>query len=156
MEAEPFYDQFAPREWERLERHRTEFAVTLRALDEFLSAPPYAVLNIGGGPGRYSIELARQGYTVTLLDISGESLRLARQKAAEAQVSLAGYIHGNALDLSELDESSFDAVLLMGPLLSKLMRTCAKSASSQHAKQPVPKRTSTEKGTYHEGRIRFL
>jgi len=40
--------------------------------------------------------------------------------------------------------------------LSKLTRTCVKSASSQHAKQPVPKRISIEKGTYYEGRIQFF
>jgi S-adenosylmethionine-dependent methyltransferase len=116
MEAEPFYDKFAPKEWERLERHRTEFAVSLRAINEFLPKPPCSVLDVGGGPGRYAIELARQGYSVTLLDISGENLRLARQKANEAQVSLAGIIHANAVDLGELDSASYDAVLLMGPM----------------------------------------
>ena len=116
MEAEPFYDEYAPKEWERLETHRTEFAVSLRALNEFLPRTPCPVLDIGGGPGRYSIELARRGYSVTLLDISGESLRLARQKSDEAHVSLADAIHANSLDLSMLDSASYDAVLLMGPL----------------------------------------
>jgi len=116
MEAEPFYDEFAPKEWERLERHRTEFAVSLRAINEFLPRPPRSILDVGGGPGRYAIELARQGYSVTLLDISRESLRLARQRANEAQVSLADVIHVNAVDLSNLGSASYDAVLLMGPL----------------------------------------
>lgn len=116
MEAEPFYDQSAPEEWRRLEEHRTEFAVTSRAFEAFLPSPPCSILDIGGGPGRYSIELARQRYSVTLVEISGESLKLAREKAGEAPVSLAGFIHGNALDLGVLGSSSFDAVLLMGPL----------------------------------------
>jgi ubiquinone/menaquinone biosynthesis C-methylase UbiE len=116
MEAEPYYDQSAEYEWGRLERHRTEFAVTLKVLDEFLPAAGCSVLDIGGGPGRYSIELARQGYRVTLFDISGESLKLAQKKATEAGVSLESYTYGNALDLSELEGNSFDAVLLMGPL----------------------------------------
>ena len=116
MEAEPYYDQSAEKEWERLERHRTEFAVTLMALEEFLPAPGCSVLDIGGGPGRYSIELARQGYRVTLFDISGESLKLAQEKARETGVSVENVIHGNALDLSDLEADSFDGVLLMGPL----------------------------------------
>jgi ubiquinone/menaquinone biosynthesis C-methylase UbiE len=116
MLAEPFYDDYAPKEWERLEEHRTEFAVSLRAMEEFLPQPPCSVLDIGGGPGRYSIELAGRGFTVTLLDISGESLRLARRRAAEAEVSLADTIHANALDLQVLGDDSFGAVLLMGPL----------------------------------------
>jgi ubiquinone/menaquinone biosynthesis C-methylase UbiE len=116
MEPEPFYDKFAPQEWGRLERHRTEFAVSLKAINTFLSNPPCTILDIGGGPGRYAIELTRQGYSVTLLDISGENLKLARQKAKEADVALTGIIHANALDLSEFESSSFDAALLIGPL----------------------------------------
>jgi len=52
MEAEPFYDEYAPKEWERLEGHRTEFAVSLRAINEFLPQPPCSILDVGGeGPG---------------------------------------------------------------------------------------------------------
>ena len=110
------YDLGPQREWERAERHRTEFAVTLRALAEHLPPPPARVLDCGGGPGRYAIELARQGYDVTLFDLSAECLRLARKKAGEAKVTLAAYEHGTATDLSRLPDESFDALLLMGPL----------------------------------------
>jgi ubiquinone/menaquinone biosynthesis C-methylase UbiE len=116
MEAEPFYNEFAPKEWQRLERHRTEFAVSLRAMKNYLPKPPGSVLDIGGGPGRYAIELSRQGYSVTLLDISRENLRIASLKAKEAQVFLAGTIHANAVDLGQFDSASCDAVLMMGPL----------------------------------------
>jgi len=113
---ERYYDQQPEREWERLERHRTEFALTLRALAEHLPPPPARVLDCGGGPGRYGIELTRQGYEVVLFDLSPECLRLAREKAAEAGVTLAGYEQGTATDLSRFPDASFDAVLLMGPL----------------------------------------
>jgi S-adenosylmethionine-dependent methyltransferase len=56
-----YYDRRAEDEWTRLERHRTEWAVTLRALREYLPTPPCRIADIGGGPGRYAIELARQG-----------------------------------------------------------------------------------------------
>jgi ubiquinone/menaquinone biosynthesis C-methylase UbiE len=110
------YDLGPQREWERAERHRTEFAVTLRALAEYLPPPPARVLDCGGGPGRYAIELASQGYEVTLFDLSAECLRLAEEKAAEAGVTLAAYEHGTATDLSRFADESFDALLLMGPL----------------------------------------
>ena len=35
-----FYDRDAQREWERADRHRTEFAVTRRALAQHLPPPP--------------------------------------------------------------------------------------------------------------------
>jgi S-adenosylmethionine-dependent methyltransferase len=110
------YDQQPEREWERLERHRTEFAVTMRALFEYLPPPPARVLDCGGGPGRYAIELAHRGYKVTLFDLSAGGLQLAREKATEAGVTLAAYEQGAATDLSRFPDDAFDAVLLMGPL----------------------------------------
>lgn len=111
-----YYDRQPEFEWERLERHRTEFAVTLRALAEHLPPPPARVLDCGGGPGRYALELARRGYDVTLFDLSSENLRLAEQKASEAGLTLAAYEQGTATDLSRFSGETFDAVLLMGPL----------------------------------------
>ena len=110
------YDSMSEREWARMDRHRTEFYVTLRALREHLPPPPARVLDCGGGPGRYAVELARWGYDVTLFDLSTGNLALAREKAAEAGVTLAGFEQGTALDLSRFADHSFDAVLLMGPL----------------------------------------
>jgi S-adenosylmethionine-dependent methyltransferase len=110
------YDRQPEREWRRLERHRTEFAVTMRALAERLPPPPAQVLDCGGGPGRYAIELAQRGYAVTLFDLSAGCLRLAREKAAGAGVTLAGCEQGTATDLSRFPDDAFDAVLLMGPL----------------------------------------
>jgi ubiquinone/menaquinone biosynthesis C-methylase UbiE len=110
------YDSNPAREWERMDRHRTEFALTLRALAQYLPPPPARVLDCGGGPGRYAVELARQGYRVTLFDLSAGNLALAQRQATEAGVSLDAFEHGNALDLSRFAADSFDAVLLMGPL----------------------------------------
>ncbi|MCZ7545152.1 MAG: methyltransferase domain-containing protein [Anaerolineae bacterium] len=100
----------------RLERHRTEYAVTLRALEAHLPPAPARVLDCGGGPGRYAIALAQRGYDVTLLDLSAACLRVAQQKAAGAGVTLAGFVQGTATDLACFAAGSFDAVLLMGPL----------------------------------------
>lgn len=113
---ELLYDGEPGREWQRMDRHRTEFAVTLRALTGRLPPPPARVLDCGGGPGRYAIELARRGYEVTLLDLSAKCLQLAREKAAEAGVTLAGYERGTATDLARFPDETFDAVLLLGPL----------------------------------------
>lgn len=120
--VEGYYDQNALDEWERLERHPTEFAVTMLALAEFLPPPPAKIADIGGGPGRYAIALAQEGYAVTLVDLSHDSLALAREKAEATGVSLDAIVHANALDLSDLASSTYDAVLLFGPLYHLLMR----------------------------------
>lgn len=114
--VERYYDAGAQHEWERQDRHRTVFAVTWRALDDYLPEPPAAILDIGGGPGRYSVGLARRGYAVTLFDLAHNNLAFAQARAAEAGVELAGRAQGNALDLSRFADAGFDAVLLMGPL----------------------------------------
>ena len=111
-----FYDVNVQNEWERLGiRHRTEFAVTLRALKEFLPPAPGRVIDIGGGPGRYALSLAEKGYGVTLVDLSEGNLAFAREKVRETGVRLEGVFQKNALDLSDFPAESFDAALLMGP-----------------------------------------
>ena len=113
--VESYYDQIAQDEWDRMDRHPMEFRTTLRAIREFI-LPNSTILDIGGGPGRYTIELAKDGHQVTLLDLSAGNVSLARLKADEAGVQVAGFVHGNALDLSVFDDGAFDVVLLMGPM----------------------------------------
>ena len=110
------YDSDPAAEWARMDRHRTEFAVTRRALAEYLPPPPARILDCGGGPGRYATMLARQGYAVTLFDLSAGNLALAREKGAEAGVTLDALEQGTALDLGRFPDDSFGAVLVMGPL----------------------------------------
>lgn len=114
--VERYYDLSSANEWDRLDRHRTEYAVTLRALRDHFPAPPAKILDCGGGPGRYAVEMTRQGYAVTLFDLSRVCLSFARTQAHAAGVTLAAYEHGTATDLSRFADSSFDAVLLLGPL----------------------------------------
>ena len=114
--VQSLYRSDPEREWRRMERHRTEFAVTLRVLDAHLPPAPAHVLDCGGGPGRYAIALAQHGYEVTLFDLSPELLAMAQEKATEAGVTLSGFVQGTATDLSRFADDSFDAVLLMGPL----------------------------------------
>lgn len=115
--VEEFYTTNSPtNEWTRLQRHRVECAITMRALAEYLPPPPASILDIGGGPGRYAIALSQRGYKVTLVDLSRSFLDFAKTKAAEMNVELTGLFHADARDLSCLPDSPVDAVLLMGPL----------------------------------------
>jgi SAM-dependent methyltransferase len=115
-EVENYYDGHPENEWQRLERHRMEFAITWRALLDYLPPPPARILDCGGGPGRYAIELSKRGYEVTLFDLSTALIDLAHQKAHGLGVELAGFEIGTATDLSRFPKGRFDAVLLMGPL----------------------------------------
>ena len=73
-------------------------------------------MDCGGGPGRYAIELTKQGYAVTLFDLSAINLSFARTQAYSAGVAVSAYEHGTATDLSRFADESFEVVLLLGPL----------------------------------------
>jgi ubiquinone/menaquinone biosynthesis C-methylase UbiE len=114
-----FYSIAAEREWNRLDQPhdgRIEFAVHKAWIGRYLPPAPARVLDLGGGPGRYSIWLAQQGYRVTLADFSPELLALAREKAAEHGVDIDDFVEANAADLGHFPDGSFDAALCMGPL----------------------------------------
>jgi SAM-dependent methyltransferase len=113
---EKFYDDNVQQEWARLAHHRTEFALTQQALAEFLPKPPGPILDIGGGPGRYALSLAEQGYAVTLVDLSQKNLTFAQQQAQARGLTLTDILQANGLDLAPLPRSHFAAALLLGPL----------------------------------------
>lgn len=105
-------------EWGRLETPEgtRELARALEILTETLP-PSSRVLDLGGGPGRYAIALARCGHRVVLADLSRTQLDLARRKVAEAEVSdlVESYDEVNATDLGTYGDGSFDAVVAFGP-----------------------------------------
>ena len=113
--VETYYDAHVEAEWTRLSRNKLEFGTTCRVLARFLPRGA-RVLDVGGGPGRYSFHLAAAGYAVTLYDLSAGNIEFARRHALEAGVDLEGAIQGNVLDLGARGLGAFDAVLCMGPL----------------------------------------
>ncbi len=120
--VEKLYDSQPEREWNRLLRHRTEFAVTMKVLEKYLPMAPAEILDIGSGPGRYAIELAQKGHQMSLVDLSYSSLELAKEKAAEVDVKFKSVMKKDATDLSGIPEDSFDGVLLFGPLYHLISR----------------------------------
>jgi ubiquinone/menaquinone biosynthesis C-methylase UbiE len=110
------YNANLQQEWERLERHRTEYAVTMKALQSYLPLPPARIADVGGGPGRYAIVLAQNSYQVTLVDIAEDAPAMAAAKAADAGVTLDATLCADALALPAEWDDRFDAVLLLGPL----------------------------------------
>ena len=127
-----YYDGFGEREWSRLENPNdgaVEYAVTCRMLDKYIPVNA-RVLDIGGGPGRYAIQLAKRGNRVVLADLSPKLLKIARKKINETGVAalVEEIIEANACDLSHWADNSFDAVLSLGPfyhLITADERECA-------------------------------
>ncbi len=74
------------------------------------------VLELGSGACNCGIALAIQGATVTCLDLSSEQLKIGREDAASAGVSLE-CVQGDMEDLSALSGRRFDLVLSVCALM---------------------------------------
>jgi SAM-dependent methyltransferase len=100
---EGFYQRaWAPERFQRAERE-VDFIVEALVLPTGAS-----VLDLCCGEGRHTIALARRGYHVTGLDLSALHLRLARQAAKEAGVS----VRWHRADMRDIPwEGEFDAVI---------------------------------------------
>jgi ubiquinone/menaquinone biosynthesis C-methylase UbiE len=104
------YDEF-----DRLLRHRMEFYINLRFIKENISNKKLRILDLGGGVGRYSIELTKMGHEVTLIDLASKNIKNALKLSKEKKVKIYKVEVGDALDLSNFKEDTFDVVLAMGP-----------------------------------------
>ena len=130
-----FYNSNAAVEQERLDLSlcRIEFVSTLHLIDKYFPNQG-RVCDIGGGPGRYVIELIRRGYVTTLIDLSDEEIRLARTRLDELGLSAEQLLVGDAQDLSPLASESFDAALLLGPIYHLIESTGRASALRELAR----------------------
>ena len=79
-------------------------------VDALALEPGMRVLDVGCGPGRHSLALARRGYEVVGVDHSAEFVHLARAAAAAEQLSATF----EELDVRELDRpDEFDATICL-------------------------------------------
>jgi len=110
-----YYNQFD--EWGRLDREPIEFLVNWHFINKYLPQTGY-VLDNGAVPGKYSMELAKNGYKVSLTDLTPKLVKIAEDKAEELGLTerFAGFFTTDARDLSIFPDEQFDAALMLGPL----------------------------------------
>lgn len=58
--------------------HRLEYNTTMYFLKKYLPSKGL-ILDAGGGPGRYTIELAKLGYDMVLLDLTPKLLEITKK-----------------------------------------------------------------------------
>jgi SAM-dependent methyltransferase len=81
------------------------------------AGPKRRLLDLGCGTGNHAIPLARRGHAVTGVDLSEAMLAQARQKAAAAGVcENTIFRHGDVRTVA-LEESDFDAAIMMFAVL---------------------------------------
>jgi S-adenosylmethionine-dependent methyltransferase len=109
-------------EHSRLERHQLEHELTWRYLDQYLPTQG-KILEVGAATGRYTVDLAKRGYTVTAVDLSAVMIEKCRQnlvsEGLEREVNL---VVADARNLRKVTEKQFDVVLLMGPIYHLIVK----------------------------------
>lgn len=117
-----FFDDIGDGEWNRFDkdaRSRVALEVHRRFLRRHVPESS-SVLEIGAGPGRFTIELAEMGCRVVVSDISPAQLEANARRVGEA--GLEGAVVERRLldvrDLSALSDETFDAVVAHGGPLS--------------------------------------
>ncbi len=92
---------------------RVEFITTIKYISEYLCETS-RILEIGAGTGRYALYYAEQGYDVTAIEYVEGNLAVLKSKIKEGMRIDAK--QGDAVDLSDIEDDSFDVTLVLGPL----------------------------------------
>jgi len=101
----------AIQEWERLYSTpimRIEYMITTHFLNRYLPNTGL-ILDAGSGPGRYAVDLAREGYRVVMFDLLHEMLLIGNKKSPRRKTQEnVMLVEGNIVTLPYQD-NSFDA-----------------------------------------------
>jgi SAM-dependent methyltransferase len=113
-----FFDTYGEREWTRFEDGRTpstSLAVHLEYLRRFVR-PGDRALDIGAGPGRFTLELARLGAEIVVADLSPAQLELNERRLVDAGLEdrVVDRVVADVTELTSFDDDAFDAVVCFG------------------------------------------
>ena len=120
-----YYTGYVRKEWRRLikDAYRSlEFETTLHFLKKHFPKRGL-ILDAGGGPGRYTVTLAGQGYDMLMLDVTPANVEFARRqiKRSGVQHRVQAVIEGSIVDLSRFADQTFDGVICLGGPLSHVV-----------------------------------
>ena len=109
-----FYRQYDEDRRTIRSRHgQLEYCTTMTYIHRF-AAGQSKVLEVGAGTGRYSIALAREGMDVTAVELVEDNLAVLRENSKG--IDNIKSFQGDATDLSQFPDNSFDLTLFFGPM----------------------------------------
>ena len=89
-----------------------EYTTTMKYIKEYLKKMNNPkIIDVGAGTGKYSIELSKEGYDITAVELVKHNLMTLKAKNSLVKAYL-----GNSTNLTMFKDNSFDMVLLFGPL----------------------------------------
>ena len=112
-----------------LSKHgRIEFLTTVKYVEKYLK-DGMRIMEIGAATGRYSHYFAQKGFEVDAVDLVEHNIEIFKTKTQpNEKVSIR---QGNAIDMSEYLENSYDVTLLLGPMYHLYTEEDQKKALSE-------------------------
>ncbi len=97
-----------------LSKHgRIEFLTTTKYIEKYLSNN-MKIMEIGAATGRYSHYFAQKGFEVDAVELIEHNIEIFKSKTLpDEKVSIR---QGNAVNLAEYPDNSYDITLLLGPM----------------------------------------
>ncbi len=97
-----------------LSKHgRIEFLTTTKYIEKYLN-DNMKIMEIGAATGRYSHYFAQKGFEVDAVELIEHNIEIFKSKTlTDEKVSIR---QGNAIDLSEYTDNTYDVTLLLGPM----------------------------------------
>ncbi len=111
-ELEQHYNKFC--EDKRLTRRHgnIEYITSMKYIHKYLETmEDPKILDVGAGTGRYSVQLANEGYDVTAVELVKYNLGILKQKGSNVKA-----YQGTALNLKRFENEQFDLTLVFGPM----------------------------------------
>jgi len=128
---ESHFDKPTDDEWGRLDRDpigKVQFHIHNHYLQKYIKKGD-RVLEIGPGPGRFTIELAKLGAKIAIMDISEEQLRLNEEKIKEKgfEESIEWRKKLDILNLEGIPDNAYDSIVCYGGPLSYVFEFVGKA-----------------------------
>ncbi|WDV45924.1 methyltransferase domain-containing protein [Clostridiaceae bacterium M8S5] len=95
--------------------HRVEFDTSIYYLNKYIKTN-YSILDVGAGTGAYSFFYANKGNKVTAIDLSPDNVNIMKNKLTNYDNINLTINTGDATDLKDYIDKSYDIVLCMGPI----------------------------------------
>ncbi|MHA1613795.1 MAG: class I SAM-dependent methyltransferase [Candidatus Thorarchaeota archaeon] len=119
---ESHFDNPDQNEWNRLDKDpigKVQFHIHNHYLQKYIKKGD-RVLEIGTGPGRFTIELAKLGTKIGIVDISENQLRLNKERIQEAgfEQSIEWRKKLDILNLEGIPDNAYDSTVCYGGPLS--------------------------------------
>lgn len=112
-----------------LSKHgKVEFLTTVKFIEKYLK-DNMKIIEIGAATGRYSHYFAQKGFEVDAVELIEHNIEIFKAKTLpDEKVTIK---QGNALDLSDYPDNSYDVTLLLGPMYHLYTATEQQKALSE-------------------------